>query len=62
MKLIAAAIVKKLGGKADTNDKLLKAVYDNIDSLAIRKQLDTVIDIQDEYSVPIGMVNRPISI
>lgn len=62
LKLIAAAIVKKLGGKADSDDKLLKAVYDNIDNLAIRKQLDTVVDIQDEYAVPIGMVNRPISI
>lgn len=62
LKLIAAAIVKKLGGKGDTEDKLLQAVYDNIDSLAVRKQLDIVKDIQDEYAVPIGMINRPISI
>lgn len=62
LKLIAAAIVKKLGGKADTEDKLLKAVYDNIEDLAVRKQLEVITDIKDEYEVPIGMINRPISI
>lgn len=62
LKLIAAAIVKKLGGKEDTEDELLKAVYENIDNISVRKQLDSVTDIADEYPVPIGMINKPITV
>lgn len=62
LRLIADAIVKKLGGKEEKDDKIFRTVYDNVENLSMRRQLDSIVDIDEEYAAPIGMVNRPIEL
>lgn len=60
--LIAKAIVAKLLGKAPQNDKVLSTVFDNIDNLSMRLQIDSITSLEEEYQAPMGMVNKPINI
>lgn len=62
LKIIADAIVKSLGGKIEESNKILDAVYENIDNISIRRQIDSLTTLEEEYAAPIGMVNRPINI
>jgi len=62
LKLIAEAIVKKLGGKEESGDKIFSAVYDNVENISIRRQLEDIMDLEEEYAAPFGMINRPIDL
>lgn len=60
--LIAKVIISDLSGNAPKNDKVLEVVFDNIDNLAVRLQIESITNLEEEYCVPMGMVNKPIII
>lgn len=61
LELIAKAIIGKLSGNTPKDDKILTAVFNNIDNLAVRLQIESITNL-DGYDAPIGIVNKPIVI
>lgn len=59
LRLIAKAIISKLSGNAPKDDKILTAVFNNIDNLAVRLQIESITNLEEKYYAPIGMVNNP---
>ena len=62
LKMISQAIIKQLGGAAQNEDSIFRAVYENIDGLSLQKQIESVSIFDHEEEAPISIVNRPISI
>lgn len=62
LELIAKAIISELSGNAPKDDKILTAVFNNIDNLAVRLQIESITNLEEEYYAPMGMVNKPIVI
>lgn len=60
--LIAKAIISELSGHAPKDDEILTAVFNNIDNLAVRLQIESITSLEEEYYAPMGMVNKPIII
>lgn len=62
LELIAKAIISELSGNAPKDDKVLTLVFNNIDNLAVRLQIESITNLEEEYYAPMGMVNKPIVI
>lgn len=61
LKMISSAIIDKLSGNAPATGSSLEVVYKNVDKLAVTVELETVWEVEESYSLQIGLVNRPIS-
>lgn len=61
LKLIGKAIVDKLSGLAPTDDKLLKFIFENVESLSESLELDEFSVLDKPVSVPAAFTNRPIN-
>ncbi len=60
LKLIATSIINSLRGTAPRNDVVLEAVFENVDNLAIKKQIENIARFDEEKNAPLNMVNKPI--
>lgn len=61
LELIEKAINDKLSGHIPYEDSILKVVYDNVDNLSERYELDQVSELENSVNVNINLVNRPIT-
>lgn len=61
LKLLGYSIINKLKGQAPENDTLLKAVYENVEKLAMLLQLEMISNVEETLTAPINMVNKPIA-
>lgn len=61
LKLIAKAIKDKLSGHIPAAGSILEVVYDNVKRLSEIKEIDKIDPLDEVMTVPINLVNRPIS-
>ena len=61
LKLIGTVITERLQGRAPSADDVLKVVYENVESLSEILELDSVTLLEEPVSVPIGVINKPLS-
>lgn len=60
LKMIGVSFINKLSGNIPDNNKLLKAVFDNVSDLGFILQLDTIVEV-NELKAPANLLNRPIN-
>ena len=61
LKLIAKTIISKYSGKLSIDNDMAKVVSDNIDSISVLVQIETIMPVE-EKKAPINIINRPIII
>lgn len=61
LKMISSAINDKLAGNIPTPGSDLEVVYQNVDRLAETMELESISEVEESYSLQIGLANRPIS-
>ena len=61
LKLIGKAIVDKLSGHVPTDDKLLRFIFENVDSLSETLELDDIFVPDKPVLLPAALTNRPIN-
>lgn len=61
LNMISDAINDKLSGNIPPADSDLEIVYQNVDKLAETMELEYLTQVENEYTLQIGFVNRPIS-
>ena len=60
LKLIGEAITEKLKGNLPKNNTILNDIWENVDNLSMEYEIDSIRNLSDPVSVPIGYVNKPI--
>jgi hypothetical protein len=60
LSLVGQAIIDKLRGNTPRNKSLLKAVYDNVESLAVMLKLDLIVELKNPNNTSINLVNKPL--
>lgn len=58
--LIFKAINEKLSGRRSSGDEIIQMVFDNVDRLSQRYELESIKKVDEQYYIPIGYANRPI--
>lgn len=61
LKLIGKAIEDKLSGNRPPHGSELKIVYDNVESLSKTLELEALTFLDESVSVPINLINKPIT-
>ena len=60
LKMIGVSFINKLSGNIPDDNKLLKAVFENVSDIGIILQLDTIVEV-NELKAPANLLNRPIN-
>lgn len=61
LKFISKAINAKLSGHIPQEGSILEVVYNNVDNLSKRLELENVIELPESVNVSINLVNKPIT-